>query len=222
MPIQRDQAATVLEALVSLVRVTRTIAHRDSAHSVTATPIALLKFVSETDPRLGDLAEQLRVKPSVASRAVASLESEGYVSRVSDPADARACRVHITDTGREYLKSREDWALDVVARTLSDWSPEDADLSVRVLQRLERSVDEWVGHFRSAVADSTDPLTAPVVGGESTPTTTTATTKALTRADSSAAARPQHQPSADGAVPAVHSKSRLSGTTKTTWETTAV
>lgn len=158
MPIERDQAASVLDALVSLVRVTRTIAHRDSAHSVTATPIALLRLVSETDPRLGDLAEQLRVKPSVASRAVAALDAEGYVSRDPDPADARACRIRITETGREYLKSREDWALDMVARTLSDWSPEDADQSIRVLQRLEHSVDEWVGHFERAAAAGAMPL----------------------------------------------------------------
>ena len=160
MPIERDQATSVLEALVSLVRVTRTFAHRDSTHSVTATPIALLRLVSETDPRLGDLAEQLRVKPSVASRAVAALEVEGYVRRDPDPADARACRIRITETGRDYLKAREDWALDMVARTLSDWSPEDADQSIRVLQRLEHSVDEWVGQFEHAAATGAVPLPA--------------------------------------------------------------
>lgn len=166
MPIERDQAASVLEALVSLVRVTRTFAHRDSAHSVTATPIALLRLVSETDPRLGDLAEQLRVKPSVASRAVAALESEGYVTREPDPDDARACRIRITRTGRDYLKSREDWALDMVARTLSDWSPEDADQSIRILQRLEQSVDEWVDKFQSAAAAGPDPLAGTAVATE--------------------------------------------------------
>lgn len=162
MPIERDQAASVLEAMVSLIRVTRTVAHRDSAHSVTATPIALLKLVSQTDPRLGDLAEQLHVKPSVASRAVAALEVEGYVSRITDPADARACRVRITEPGRRYLKSREDWALEMVSHTLSDWSPEEADMSVRVMQRLEQSIDEWAGQFPRATSDSRDPITGSV------------------------------------------------------------
>ncbi|GAB3927121.1 hypothetical protein GCM10011575_09220 [Microlunatus endophyticus] len=172
MTIERNQAASVLEALVSLVRVTRTFAHRDSAHSVTATPIALLRLVSETDPRLGDLAEQLRVKPSVASRAVAALETEGYVSRDPDPDDARACRIRITPTGREYLRAREDWALDLVARTLSDWSPEDADQSIRILQRLEHSVDELVDQFASAAGAGTDPLRTTAVATERTTTPT--------------------------------------------------
>lgn len=221
MPIERDQAATLLEALVSLVRVTRTISQRDSAHNVAATPIALLKLVSQTDPRLGDLAEQLRVKPSVASRAVASLEDEGYVNRVADPADARVCRVHITDAGRGYLKSREDWALDMVARTLSDWSPEDADMSVRVLQRLQRSVDEWVGHFRSAVSDRGDPLETPVSDAVSASTTIMTGTSESPR-PANEGSKASQNPSVDGAVPVDHSKSRLSGTSKTTWETTAV
>lgn len=236
MPIERDQAANLLEALVSLVRVTRTIAHRDAAHSVTATPIALLKLVSETDPRLGDLAEQLRVKPSVASRAVAALEGEGYVSRVADPADARACRIHITDTGRDYLKTREEWALDMVARTLSDWSPEDAAMSVRVLQRLEHSVDEWIGHFHNAVADGSDPLTTPVgppatepeprppTAAEATPEATPDATPepSSTTSTTTAPTETTEIRSADGDVPADDPNAPLTIAAITTRETTAV
>lgn len=167
MPVERAQAGALLEALVSLVRVTRATAHGDAARSVAATPMALLRLVSEAAPRLGDLAEQLRVQPSVASRAVAALEGDGYVSRVSDPGDARACLIRITDTGREYLQARQKWALEMVAGTLSDWSSEDVDQAVRLLQRLECSVDEWGGHFHRAVAEGTDPLTTPVSSGGS-------------------------------------------------------
>jgi hypothetical protein len=53
----------------------------------------------------------------------------------------------------------------MVARTLSDWSPEDADQSIRILQRLEQSVDELVGSFQSAAAAGTDPLTTAAVAG---------------------------------------------------------
>lgn len=214
MTIERDQAASLLEALVSLVRVTRTIAHRDAAHSVAATPIALLKLVSTTDPRLGDLAEQLHIKPSVASRAVAALEGEGYVSRVTDPTDARVCRVHMTDAGRSYLRAREDWALEMVARSLSDWSAEDADATVRLLRRLERSVDEWAGHFERAATEDTDPLARPVAApgtpGDPPPT-----------GPASGLNSPENQ-SADGAVPAENSENRLTAASTTRWETTAL
>ncbi|MBO0812098.1 MAG: MarR family transcriptional regulator [Microlunatus sp.] len=214
MPIERDQAASLLEALVSLVRVTRTIAHRDAAHSVAATPVALLKLVSKTDPRLGDLAERLHIKPSVASRAVAALEAEGYVSRVTDPADARVCRVHMTEAGRSYLQAREEWALEMVARSLSDWSAEDADATVCLLGRLERSVDEWAGHFERAATDGSDPLAEPVTGSE-------APGDPPDPGPGSPSNSPENQ-SADGAVPAENDHNRLTTASTTHWETTAL
>ncbi|SDT46197.1 MarR family winged helix-turn-helix transcriptional regulator [Microlunatus soli] len=161
MGLDRDQAATLLESLVSLSRTTRIIAHRDAEKSVSGTPIALLHFVRDADPRLGDLAEKLQVKPSVASRAVAALESDGLVVRVPDPDDARACRVHLTDTGRAHLQRRQDRALDLVSQAFADWSTEDAAQSVRLLQRLEESVVTWVNQMRLADDKGIDPLAAP-------------------------------------------------------------
>lgn len=164
MALDRDQAATLLDSLVSLARTTRIIAHRDAEKSVSGTPIALLHFVRDADPRLGDLAEKLQVKPSVASRAVAALESDGLVVRVPDPDDARACRVHLTDAGRAHLQKRQDRALDLVSQAFSDWSTDDAALSVRLLQRLEESVVIWVNHMEMATAEGTDPLaSAPAI-----------------------------------------------------------
>jgi DNA-binding MarR family transcriptional regulator len=153
MPIEREQATRLLESLVSLLRVSRTVSHRAAQRSVSATPIALLRLVRETDPRLGDLAEQLMVKPSVASRAVAALESEGYVARVADPTDARACRIHLTDAGRSHLKDREEEAFQLLSTRFADWSPEEAEQSIRLMQRIEGTVLDWVSHLEHAIDD---------------------------------------------------------------------
>lgn len=153
MPLERPQAESLLEALVSLLRTTRTISHRAADISVSATPITVLRLVRDTDPRLGDLADQLHVKPSVASRAVAALEQSGYVSRAPDPDDARACRVVITDAGRDHLTERESKVLERLAETFADWTADEAEQSVRVLTRLESSVQEWVARID---ADRTD------------------------------------------------------------------
>lgn len=161
MSLDRDQAAAMLQSLVSLTRTTRIIAHRDAEKSVSGTPIALLHFVRDTDPRLGDLAEKLHVKPSVASRAVAALEADGLVARVTDPEDARACRIHLTDSGRRHLQQRENRALDLVSEAFADWSADDAEHSVRLLQRLEDSVISWVGRMESATEQGIDPLATP-------------------------------------------------------------
>lgn len=144
MPIERAQAADLLDALVSLLRVSRTVAHRDAERSVSATPITILRLVRTSGLRLGNVAEQAQVKPSVASRVVATLEADGYVTRTPDPEDARALLVTITPAGREHLRQREDWVLDVLAATLQDWTAEEAARSIDVLQRLELSVQDWV------------------------------------------------------------------------------
>ena len=159
--MEREQATELLESLVSLSRTTRHLAHRDGEQSVSATPMALLHVVQDTDPRLGDLAERLRVKPSVASRAVAALETEGYVKRTPDPDDARACRIHLTHAGRSYLQRRQDRAIELVARSFADWSPEDAERSVDLLKRLDDTVAHWIGHVERAVADGRDPFDNP-------------------------------------------------------------
>ncbi|HEY9290713.1 MAG TPA: MarR family transcriptional regulator [Microlunatus sp.] len=174
--MEREQASALLESLVSLSRITRHIAHRDSEQSVSATPMALLHVVQDTDPRLGDVAERLRVKPSVASRAVAALESEGYVKRIPDPDDARACRIHLTSAGRVHLQRRQDRAIELVARSFADWSAEDAERSVQLLERLADTVAHWVGHVEQAVAGGQDPFDnppdfSPPSGQDAEPTT---------------------------------------------------
>lgn len=157
MPIERDQAADLLGALVSLVRAGRIIASRDARHSVSTTPMMLLRLLRGAEPRLGDLADQLRVQPSVASRAVAALESSGYVVRVRDLDDARACRVRITEAGSSHLAEREDHALRELARFLGDWSPADADLALEILGRLEGGVTQWASALDHSVPDRANP-----------------------------------------------------------------
>lgn len=197
MPIAPEQAGSLLESLVSLARTTRIIAHRDAERSVSGTPIALLQLLRDDEPRLGDLAERLRVKPSVASRAVASLETDGFVSRVSDPADARACRIRLTDAGRDHLRERQQRALRLVTRTFDDFSPEEAERSIKLLKRLESSVVEWVSHVEEAEAQGIDPLEA----GESA---------LASRAERGAAAPPPASAPNISSIP----------TTRTAWEKT--
>lgn len=145
MTLDREQAMNVIEAFTSLIRVSRTIIHRDAEHSVSGTPVAILRLVRESDLRLGDLADRLRVKPSVASRATATLEAEGLVERVPDPDDARACRIHLTESGQAQVRQREDHVVSLVADAFADWSPEEVAQSVRMMRRLEDGVLNWLG-----------------------------------------------------------------------------
>jgi DNA-binding MarR family transcriptional regulator len=103
--LSEPRATQLLTALDSVVRTVRFVAAKDHGQTMTGTLSGILKAVSATDLRLGDLAAHLMVAPSVASRAVAALEADGLVERHADPEDARACLIGITALGRERLAS---------------------------------------------------------------------------------------------------------------------
>lgn len=70
--------------------------------------------LSEDGIRVTELAEQARITKQSASVLVDQLERAGYVTRVPDPADARARLVVIAPRGREVLAvaRREERAIE--------------------------------------------------------------------------------------------------------------
>ena len=140
MAVSETCAAELLTSLVDLIRTARCAAHKEHERDVTGTLIGVLRLVAERDVRPGDLAVQLMVASSVASRAVAALDAEGLVDRRPDPADARACRIGITDRGRDLLLERQQRGLDRLINALAEWDDDDAVAAATVLSRLERSL----------------------------------------------------------------------------------
>lgn len=51
-----------------------------------------------------DLADRLKVSRQAVAQGIASLERHGYVTRVSDPGDARARIIELTPRGRQALR----------------------------------------------------------------------------------------------------------------------
>ena len=79
--------------------------------------------------RVKDLAADLHVDLSVASRQVAALEAAGYVKREPDPDDRRSARVTTTAAGDAALKTAHERIVGVFAAALAGWSAEDAEPS---------------------------------------------------------------------------------------------
>src|SRR5919112_77435 len=99
---QRSVEVTqLLDALSRLIRTSRAAGHRQqSEFGLSGTPLGILKALATGDARLGDLALRLQIAPSVVSRAVVPLEQSGLVERRTDPDDARATRLGLTEAGR--------------------------------------------------------------------------------------------------------------------------
>lgn len=63
-----------------------------------------------------DLADRLGVSRQAVAQAVAALERHRYVSRVSDPVDARARIIELTPRGRQALRVMRSSAIDLEKR----------------------------------------------------------------------------------------------------------
>lgn len=63
-----------------------------------------------------DLADRFRVSRQAVAQAIAALERHSYVTRVPDPADARARLVELTPRGRKALRVMRSHALDLEKR----------------------------------------------------------------------------------------------------------
>jgi len=84
---------------------------------LTSAQARIAQRLSPNGIRVTDLAEQAGVTKQTAGALVGELETNGYVVRRSDPADARARLVVLTDRGREMCAA----AAAQAARIEAEW-----------------------------------------------------------------------------------------------------
>lgn len=99
--------------------------------------------------RLSQLAEELHVDVSVASRQFARLERAGFAQRTQDPSDGRAQLLLPTDDGRAWLGSARDAFADRLSTLLEGWDDEHVLHLASELDRLASTI---------AAARPTEPL----------------------------------------------------------------
>ena len=91
MTVSEPVALEIVGALSGLIRTARSYSHlRHEQLGPTGIALAILKRLHEEPSRSGDIACALGVSASAVSRAVATVESFGYIARQPDPVDARA------------------------------------------------------------------------------------------------------------------------------------
>jgi DNA-binding MarR family transcriptional regulator len=86
--------------------------------------------------RVSQVADELQVDLSVASRQVAALHDAGYVTRIPDPQDGRSQNVKLTAAGRRTLRKAQDRSVAVLDRATHDWTDAEMDALVCGLRRL--------------------------------------------------------------------------------------
>jgi DNA-binding MarR family transcriptional regulator len=86
---------------------------------------------------VADVAHQLGIDRSGASRFVTAAVENGYLERRPSEADARRAVLTLTPAGRELLAASHAWQEKAFARLTAGWDPEDAGRFAGYLRRLE-------------------------------------------------------------------------------------
>ena len=89
---------------------------------------------------VADIAAQLGIDRSGASRLIASAEAHGYVLRRTHKRDARRVELSITRRGRALINAARRWQSATFLDLVADWDPDDATAFANYLQRLSASV----------------------------------------------------------------------------------
>jgi len=145
-------AAALHEALSELVRVYQ-FRDRDRicCHDISVTQCYALEALLRRGPSgLNELAAELYLDKSTASRVIATLERKRYVSRAPHPEDKRAIVLTVTAAGRKLCQRIRTDLVTEARQLLEDFEPEVREGAARLILRLARAAA-----VRSGVAPGT-------------------------------------------------------------------
>lgn len=133
-----------LDVDVELTRFVRRVRKRTLRHLADIHPqldygnfTFLLAIADAPDGIRGsELADDLTVHKSTASRSVAALERLGLVSRVPDPDDGRAQLLVLTQIAAERVGAYRRSSHERLVTLLDDWQPDEIASFARSLTRL--------------------------------------------------------------------------------------
>ncbi|MCC4770427.1 MarR family transcriptional regulator [Methanosarcina sp. DH2] len=89
-----------------------------------------------------NLAKALKVSKATSTRAIQSLEKEGYVYRQRDRGDLRAYKVYLTEKGKEIRVVILEKLISFIDTLLSDFTPEEKEIFRQLVQKAAFKLSE--------------------------------------------------------------------------------
>lgn len=108
--------------------------------------LVLRRVAYEGPMRVTEVARDLGVEPSTASRHLQCLEGKGWITRLADPDDGRVALVAATDDGEEVVRRIEAERRSVFSGALSDWAAADREALFDLTERFYADLSEYVLH----------------------------------------------------------------------------
>ena len=140
-PSLLEDAHRLSEALTDLVRVVQ-FRDRDRAccYDISVSQCHALKAAADGGPlTVNELAGQLYLDKSTASRVANALVDKGYLARERDAEDGRVVRLAVSEAGSALCARIEDDLASEYAELLGDFDPEIRAAITRLVARLGRS-----------------------------------------------------------------------------------
>lgn len=162
----------LIDAIARLQRVQREVG-TEMARDLDC-PRAALSLLWLLDKRgeltTGDVAQQLHVDISVASRQITTLVDAGHAERTTpaDGTDRRVRTVRLTERGRTFLAGTKA-ALDArAAATFGDWTTDELAAAAASIERVAEAVQGFVARPAGARERATEPAAAPALAAAAT------------------------------------------------------
>jgi DNA-binding MarR family transcriptional regulator len=133
---QTTHGRALLDELRELGALRRDLQRRAALGGVAGGLVALSALDRLGPARVSQVAEELQVDLSVASRQVAALHTAGYVTRLPDPQDGRSQKVKLTAAGKRALRNAQERSVEVLDRATRGWTDAEVDGLVSSLRRL--------------------------------------------------------------------------------------
>lgn len=132
----------VAAALVQTARAARTKLTRNLAdHGLYAGQDGVILALAETDGQSpGEIAASLGVRAPTITKTVNRLAAQGFVEKRASAADGRKALVHLTERGREALRSIDAAVRGTEQAMLDGFSGKEAKALAKLLKRAERNL----------------------------------------------------------------------------------
>jgi DNA-binding MarR family transcriptional regulator len=126
----------LLDELRELGALRRDLQRRAALGGVAGGLVALAALDRLGPARVSQVADELQVDLSVASRQVTALHTAGYVTRVPDPQDGRSQKLRLTGAGKRALRKAQERSVEVLDQATRGWTDAEVDSLVTGLRRL--------------------------------------------------------------------------------------
>lgn len=132
----------VAAALVQTARAARTKLTRNLAdHGLYAGQDSVILALAEADGRSpGEIAASLNVRAPTVTKTVNRLAAQGFVEKRECAADGRKALIHLTERGREALRSVDAAIRGTEEAMLEGFSGKEAKALAKLLRRAERNL----------------------------------------------------------------------------------